>query len=112
MLVLFDQGTPVPIRPFLQGHTVRTAAQQGWSNWSKLTNGTLLDVAEAAGFELLLTADKNLSYQQNLQSRRIAIVVIGNPQWPVLLPHVEAVVDAVNAGTPGSCVLVPIPPAE
>src|SRR5258708_36471737 len=109
MLVLFDQGTPVPIRPFLQGNTVRTAAQQGWS---KLTNGALLDVAEAAGFELLLTTDKNLSYQQNLQSRRIAIVVIGNPQWPVLRPHVQAVVDAVNAATPGGCVLLPIPPAE
>lgn len=107
MLILFDQGTPVPIRPLLKGHTVRTAAQEGWS---ELANGALLDVAEAAGFELLLTTDKNLSYQQNLQRRKIAIVVIGNPQWPILRPHVQAVVDAINAATSGSYVLVPIPP--
>lgn len=69
MLILFDQGTPVPLRPFLEGHVVKTAAQQGWST---LTNGRLLDAAEAAGFDLLLTTDKNLFYQQNLQNRKIA----------------------------------------
>ena len=65
MLVLFDQGTPVPIRPFLQGHTVRTAAQQGWS---KLTNGTLLDVAEAARDTAKpMVAARTLSYHVNLE---------------------------------------------
>jgi hypothetical protein len=83
MLVLFDQGTPVPIRPFLIGHTVKTAAEQGWST---LSNGNLLNAAEAAGFEVLVTTDKNFTHQQNLQGRRIAIVVLGNQQWPVLCP--------------------------
>jgi hypothetical protein len=62
MLILFDQATPVPIRPFLEGHTVRTAAQQGWD---KLRNGDLLTAAEEAGFDILLTTDKNMRYQQN-----------------------------------------------
>lgn len=76
MLVLLDQGTPVPIRRFLIGHTVETAAQR---RWDKLTNGELLKVAEEAGFELLVTHDKNIRYQQNLSVRTIAIVVLGNP---------------------------------
>ena len=56
MLIIFDQATPVPIRAFLAGHTVRTAAQQGWD---KLRNGDLLTVAEKAGFDVLVTTDKN-----------------------------------------------------
>lgn len=59
MLILFDQGTPVPIRASLKNHTVKTAAQQGWNT---LTNGDLLKAAEDAGFELLVTTDKNLAY--------------------------------------------------
>jgi hypothetical protein len=106
MLILFDQATPVPIRPFLKGHTVRTAAQQGWDT---LKNGELLNAAEDAGFEMLLTPDKNMRYQQNLAGRKIAVVVIGNPQWPVLRLHVEQVVAAVNAATPGSYTEVVIP---
>lgn len=106
MLILFDQGTPVPIRLFLIGHTVKTAAEQGWST---LSNGNLLNAAEAAGFEVLVTTDKNFIHQQNLQGRKIAIVVLGNQQWPVLRVHVQAVVDAVNATLPGSYILVEIP---
>ncbi|MBZ5619554.1 MAG: hypothetical protein LAQ69_12650 [Acidobacteriia bacterium] len=106
MLILFDQATPVPIRPFLKGHTVRTAAQQGWAT---LSNGELLNAAEEAGFEIFLTPDKNLGYKQNLAGRKIGVVVLGNPQWPVLRLHVEQVVAAVNAATPGSDTEVDIP---
>ena len=67
MRIIFDQATPVPIRPYLEGHTVCTAAQQGWD---KLRNGELLTAAEAAGFDLLLTTDKNIRYQQNLAGRQ------------------------------------------
>ena len=106
MLILFDQATPVPIRPYLEGHIVRTAFQQGWD---KLKNGELLAAAEEAGFELLLTTDKNIRYQQDLTARRIAIVVLGRQQWPQLRPHVRRVVDAVNAATVASYVEVEIP---
>ncbi len=71
MLIVFDQATPVPIRSYLEGHTVHTAAQQ---RWDKLTNGDLLTAAEEAGFDILLTTDKNIRYQQNLAGRKIAIV--------------------------------------
>jgi hypothetical protein len=94
MFVLFDQGTPVPIRPFLKEHTVQTTAQRGWD---KLTNGELLKAAEDAGFDVLVTPDKNIRYQQNLTNSKIALVVLGNPQWPTLRLHMERVVAAVNA---------------
>ena len=106
MKILFDQATPVPLRPFLQAHSVRTAAQEGWD---RLLNGELLSVAEHAGFDLLLTTDKNLRYQQNLSGRKIAVGLLGQQQWPVLRAHVEHVVAAVNAATPGSYVEVTIP---
>src|SRR5271170_2243597 len=105
MLILFDQATPVPIRPYLKGHAVRTAAQQGWE---KLKNGDLLTAAEEAGFDLLLTTDKNMRYQQNLAGRNIAIVVLGQQQWPKLRPHIHLVVDAVNQASPGCYVEVDI----
>ena len=99
MRILFDQGTPVPISPFLKGHVIQTAAQE---KWNTLRNGDLLDAAEAAGFEILLTTDKNLRYQQNLTGRRIAIIVLAKQQWPDVLPHIQQVIDAVNSCTPGS----------
>jgi len=105
MLVLFDQGTPVPIRKFLTGHVVQTTAQRGWD---ELKNGELLKAAEAAGFEVFLTPDKNIRFQQN-PMRGIAVVVLGNPQWPVLRRHVDQVVAAVKAARPGTYVEVEIP---
>jgi hypothetical protein len=106
MRVLFDQATPVPIRASLKGHEVRTAAQQGWD---MLKNGELLTVAEANGFDVLLTTDKNMRYQQNLAGRKIAVVALGLQQWPSLEPHVQLVVEAVNAAIPGSYTEVDFP---
>ena len=99
MKILFDQATPVPIRQYLQDHFIRTAAQQGWS---KLRNGDLLNAAEQAGFDLLLTTDRNMGYQQNLAGRKIAIVVLGVQQWPQLRPQIQIVTDAISAALPGS----------
>ena len=106
MLILFDQGTPVPLRSFLAGHAVKTAAQQGWST---LSNGDLLRAAEAEGFDVLLTTDKNLAFQQRLEARKIAVVVLGNPQWPVARLHVESIVAAVDSAIPGSYSVVEMP---
>ena len=106
MLILFDHGTPAPLRSFLAGHTVRRTQDMGWD---MLGNGELLDAAEKAGIEILLTTDKNIRHQQNLTGRKIAIVVLGNPQWPVLRRYVDRVVEAVNAATPGSYTEVDIP---
>ncbi len=106
MLVLFDQSAPAPLRFRLEGHTVVEARERGWD---RLVNGDLLDVAEEAGFELFITADKNLRYQQNLTKRKIAIVIIGNAQWRILRHYVDRVIAAVNAATPGSYAEVEIP---
>ena len=106
MLVLFDHGTPAPIRSFLEGHTIKRTQDMGWD---RLTNGELLDAAEANGFDLLLTTDKNIRHQQNLTGRKIAIIVLGNAQWPVLRLHVERLVAAVSSVTPGSYLEVDSP---
>ncbi len=79
MRILFDQGTPAPLRYHLLGHQVALAYEQGWST---LENGELLGAAEAAGFEVLITPDKNLRYQQNLTNRKIAVVVLSATSWP------------------------------
>jgi hypothetical protein len=106
MLVLLDQGTPVPLGRHLLGHSVRTASQQGWAT---LGNGELLAVAEAEGFDVFVTTDKNLRYQQRLSGRRMAFVVIMYPQWPGLERFVDLVAAAVAEATPGSYREVEIP---
>jgi hypothetical protein len=106
MLILFDNGTPAPLRNALQDHIVVEATERGWD---RLTNGDLIAAAEDAGFEVWLTTDKNMRYQQNLKDRKIAFVVIGNQQWPTLRRRIEMVVLAVNAATPGNYAKVDIP---
>ena len=76
MRILFDQGTPAPLRHALAGHSVETAYERGWSNPS---NGALLNAAEDASFDLFVTTDQNLRYQQDLAGRRLAILVLPTP---------------------------------
>ena len=107
MLILFDNGTPRTLARFpIDRHMVTEARARGWG---ELENGELLKEAETAGFEVLITTDKNLSYQQNLEGRRIAIVVLGRGRWSLIRHHVAQVVAAVNAATPGSFAEVDIP---
>ncbi len=106
MKVLFDNGTPRPIERVLPGHEVTHARRIGWH---ELKNGELLQRAEDAGFEVLVTTDRNIQYQQNLGRRRIAIVVLSNAQWPNVRAHLTAVAEAVNAATAGSYCEVIIP---
>jgi len=106
VLILFDNGTPSPLRHALKDHNVVEAIDRGWDG---LGNGELIAEAEAAGFDVLITTDKNMRYQQNLTSRKIAFVVLGNQQWPVLRRYASKVVDAVEASTPGSYTEVDIP---
>jgi len=106
MLILFDHGTPAPLESFLTNHLVKRAKDLGWEI---LGNGELLTAAEKAGFEVFLTTDKNIRYQQNLAIRKIAIVVIGNPQWPVLRQYVDRIVSAVNTAKRGTYIEVEIP---
>jgi hypothetical protein len=104
--VLFDQGTPVPLRQSLTHHEVTTAYERGWS---QLTNGELLDAAEKAAMEVLVTTDLNLMHQQNLKSRRIGVVALSTPSWPRIQHAVSDVVRAIDRATPGSYAEVDIP---
>jgi predicted nuclease of predicted toxin-antitoxin system len=107
MLILFDNGTPRTLARFLiDRHTVTEARARGWQ---ELENGELLNEAEAAGFEVLVTTDKNLSYQQNLTGRGIAIVALGKGRWSLIRRYVGRVIAAINTATPGSFAEVDIP---
>lgn len=106
MRILFDQNAPYGLARHLVGHTVTKAKDCGWD---QLENGELLSAGEKAGFDVLLTADKNMRYQQNLSDRKISLVVIGNSAWHLVRLHIPAIVAAVNAVTPGSFVEIDIP---
>lgn len=106
MKILFDNGTPKPIARSLTGHEVTFARQIGWH---ELGNGELIQQAEVAGYEVLLSTDKNIRYQQNLSGRKIALVVLGNSQWPLVQLHLDRIVAAVNACSAGSFAEVEIP---
>jgi hypothetical protein len=73
MRILFDHGTPSGIARGLAGHEVTEAIERGWD---RISNGELLKAAEAAGFDLLLTTDKRIRYQQNLTNRKIANIIL------------------------------------
>ena len=106
MLVLFDQGTPVPLRKALSNHIVSTAYELGWAT---LKNGELLRSAEAKGFEVLVTTDTNLRYQQNLVARQTAIIILSTTSWPRIRMALERVTVAVNSASAGSYAEVSIP---
>ena len=93
MRILFDQGTPVPLRRYLHPHDVDTADER---RWSTLQNGDLLNAAEGAGYDVFITTDQNLRYQQNLSDRLICILVLCTTSWPRIRDHVADVVAALG----------------
>ena len=106
MRILFDNGTPEPLRHRLFGHKVGLARERGWD---ALANGDLLDRAEEAGFEVLLTTDQGIRYQQNMSNRQVAVVVLMNTAWPRIATRTEAIRNALEGIRPGEVREVPIP---
>src|ERR1035438_7776260 len=106
MRILFDNGTPRGLARLLTGHTVEEARAH---NWEELANGELIEAAEQAGFEVMVTTDKNIRYQQDLAARKITLVVLGNSQWPMVKLVAEEIAVAVNAVPTGGYVEVGIP---
>jgi len=97
--ILFDQNIPRNLQQHMVGHEVQTAALMGWG---RIENGDLLRKAEDAGFDVFLTGDQNLSYQQNLKDRRIGIVELTKNNWPSVEPRVTEIVKAIeNCGVGG-----------
>ena len=106
MRVLFDNGTPRGVAHGLPDHTVEECRSHGWDT---LRNGELLAAAEDAGFDVLLTTDRNIRYQQNLTNRTIAIVVLSKGRWRLIRTRLSEIAAAVAAATPGSFTEVEIP---
>jgi hypothetical protein len=106
MRILFDQGVPRGLTASLSGHEVTEARKL---KWERISNGALLKLAEEAGFDLMVTTDKNVRYQQNLANRNISLVVLGNSPWWLVRQHLAEIIGAVNAATPGSFAEVEIP---
>lgn len=106
MRILLDQGLPRGLAASLRSHDVTEGRAL---NWERISNGALLNLAEDAGFNVLLTTDRNVRYQQNLADRKISIVVLGQSPWWLVRQHLDAIVAAVNAAAPGSFAEVDIP---
>ncbi|HEX3094335.1 MAG TPA: DUF5615 family PIN-like protein, partial [Candidatus Angelobacter sp.] len=105
--VLFDKNVPYGARHFLSSHQVETVEDRGWA---RISNGELLQAAEAAGFEVVVTADQNIVYQQTLEGQKIALVVLGSNIWPIVRNHGTAIRERVNAAVAGSYAFIEMPP--
>jgi predicted nuclease of predicted toxin-antitoxin system len=105
MKILFDQGTPVPLRHSLAEHFVDTAYERGWQT---LKNGDLLSAAETDGYDLIVTTDQNLKYQQNLANRKIGVVILMSTSWPRIREHVDMISRTIETATAGSYYEIPI----
>jgi hypothetical protein len=107
--ILFDKNVPVGVRRFLSGHEVRTFVEMQWH--PQLENGELLEAGEAAGFDVMVTSDQNIRYQQDLTRRKLALVVLGSNIWPIVRDHGATITAKVDAATPGSFDFIEMPMA-
>lgn len=99
MKVLLDEDLDHRLRKSLDGHEVFTVRYLGWAG---LKNGELLVAAEQGGIDVFVTGDQNLSYQQNLDARRLAIVTLSATNWPIVRNHVTQIAAAIDRAVPGS----------
>jgi hypothetical protein len=106
VLILFDNNVPRGLAQALHAHTVVEARARGWHLFK---NGDLLQAAEDAAFDVMVTSDKGIRHQQNLTGRKIALVVLSQGRWRLVRQRLEAIAAAVDAATPGSYTEVELP---
>ena len=99
MKVLLDENLDHRLRNHLGSHEVFTASYMGWDGFK---NGRLLQAAEDDGFDVLVTGDRTLSYEQNMSGRRLAIVVLSSVEWRIVNDYLGEIRAAVDAAIPGS----------
>ena len=104
MRILFDHDTPRPLRRYLVEHTVHTANERGWA---EARNGDLLDNAERDGYEVLITADQSMRYQQNMTGRQVAVIVLLSNRWPRVQLRIEEIRATLEGMKPGEVREVP-----
>lgn len=100
-----DECVPLKLVECLKSHTFTTALEKGWGSFQ---NGRLLALAESE-FDLFLTADRNLEYQQNLKGRRIAVLLLSTNHWPTLKRQVALVQATIDKVQPGELVRLEVP---
>ena len=105
MKILFDHGTPAPLRHHLRKHSVDRSAERGWE---LLDSGELLRRAEEEGYEIIVTTDQSMRHQQNLAGRRLAIVVLLATAWPRVQHRTAEIRAAIEEVRPGELTEVPI----
>jgi hypothetical protein len=99
VLILFDNNVPRGLARALSAHTVVESRERGWHLFK---NGELLKAAEDAAFDVFVTSDKSIKYQQNLTERKLAIVVLSQGRWKLVRQRLDAIAAAVDAAKPGS----------
>ena len=105
MRILFDQGTPLPLRRYLRPHSVDTVFERGWST---LVNGELLATAERDRYDVFITTDQNLKHQQNLRKLGLGVVVLLSTSWPRIRNNIEGIQIAIDKASKGTLVEVSI----
>jgi len=106
MRIFLDNSAPAGLRRHLRHHQVATAPNQ---RWERLENGELLKAVENAGFEVMITADQNLEYQQNLSERKLALIVLGSNRWSYVKKYVREIVAAADAAQSNSYAFIEVP---
>jgi hypothetical protein len=97
--VLLYKNVPYPLRRHLTDWQVQTAEDEGWG---QISNGELIGYAENAGYQVILTCDQNIQYQQNMAGRKISMVVLGSNVWPSVRKKTEEIAQALKRASPGS----------
>jgi hypothetical protein len=98
-------NTPAPPARFLRGHEVSRTRKLGWH---RLVNGALLDAAERAGFEVLVTCDQSVPYQQNFEGRKLSVVILTSNRWPILRPVAPRIATAIDFAQRGQVVRIDV----
>ena len=98
MRILFDHDTPRPLRRYLTEHTVDTTNEKGWA---ELRNGNLLDNAEREGYQVMITADQSMRFQQNIAHRQMGVIVLLSNRWPDVQMRIEDIRAAIERVRPG-----------
>ena len=104
MRILFDVNMPEPLRRYLTEHSIDTAGEKGWA---RIRNGDLLARAERDGYEVLITADQSMRFQQNMAQRQIAVIVLLSNRWPRVQLKIEDIRTALETIEPGEFRQVP-----
>lgn len=106
MKILFDHNLPHKLRTSLTPLTQHEIVTTSYLRWGDLKNGELLGMAEKSGFQVLVTGDQSLSYEQNLSATRLAVVALSTNNWPIVKNYLSEILAAIDGAVPGSFQMV------